>query len=103
MPIASPRPLYGTLDAHDLPYLRPATVIGELPDGARQIAQAEASSTIADQVGLIQTGIIKMGSPVFRAFKDMTREKSKHHPESNLLLTLGRDVSLDYCPSYWKA
>ncbi len=92
------RPLNEVLDGQGLAHIPPANVIGELPDGVRQIAQSEASSTIADKIGLRQTGILKMGSPVFCMFKGMTREKSKHHVESALLLTLGRDVSLDYCP-----
>ena len=100
MPITSHRPSYEDLDADGLSRVRPANVIGELPDAARQAAQTEASSAIAEKVHLIQTGTIKLGSPVFRAFKGMTREKSKHHLESRLLLTLGRDVSLDLCPSY---
>lgn len=103
MPIACHRPSYEELDANGLSHIRPANVIGELPDAARQFAQAEATSAIASKVGQIQTGTIKLGSPVFCAFKGMTREKSKHHHESALLLTLGRDVSLDLCPSYQQA
>ena len=103
MPIASHRPAYETLDANGLFHIRPANVIGELPDAARLPAQAEATPTIAGKVGLVQTGIIKLASPVFCAFKGMTREKSKHHLESALLLTLGRDVFLDFCPSYLQA
>ena len=103
MPIASHRPPYEELDADGLSRIRMSNVIGELPEAARWSAQAEATFTIAEKVRLMQTGIIKLGSPVFCAFKGMTREKSKHHQESALLLTLGRDVSLDLCPSYQEA
>lgn len=43
---------------------------------------------------------IPFGAPVFTAFASMNRPKAKHHVESKLLLTMGDDVSLDYCASY---
>lgn len=100
MLFTSNRPTYEALDNHGLVHIRPANVIGELPEFAREMALTEATSAIAAKVGLVPTGIIKLGSPVFCAFKGMTREKSKHHKDSALLLTLGRDVSLDFCLSY---
>lgn len=95
------RPQYEALDAQGLPYLRQAMVVGELPTPEdRRAALLEATPTIAVRVGITQLDTVKFGIPVFYAFEGMTRPKAKHHHENKLLLTLGHDVSLDFCKSY---
>lgn len=103
MPTSSRHTPHELRDIEGLFDTPPAQVIGELPAAVRPTAQAEATAAIAGKVGLVQSRTIKLASPVFCAFKGMTREKSKHHHEAALLLTLGRDVPLDLCPSYGQA
>lgn len=94
------RPEYQALDKQGLEYLRPARVIGELPLEARAAALIEATAAIATKTGLKAVKHIPFGAPVFTAFEGMTRPKAKHHTEGKLLLTIGDDVSLDYCQTY---
>lgn len=95
------RPQYEALDARGLPYSRPAQIVGELPaPEVRLAALFEAAPAIADKVGLKLTGRLKFGTPVFCAFDGMTRPKAKTHRDAKLLLTMGCDVSLDFCSSY---
>jgi len=95
------RPQYEALDKIGLPYIRPARVVGELPTpGDRLSALAEATTAIAEKTGLTAIKAIPFGAPVFSAFAGMTRPKAKHHVDSKLLLTMGDDVSLDYCNRY---
>lgn len=95
------RPEYLALDGNGIEYSREALIIGELPLEARAAALVEATSTIALNTGLMAVNRIPFGAPVFTAFADMTRPKAKHHAESKLLLSVGDDVPLAYCPSYY--
>ncbi|MDO9236193.1 MAG: hypothetical protein Q7U28_09210 [Aquabacterium sp.] len=95
------RPQYEALDVQGLPYLRLARVVGELPTpDVRLAALVEATAAIAEKTGLNVVKRIPFGAPVFTAFEGMNRPKAKHHVEFQLLLTMGDEVSLDYCQSY---
>lgn len=94
------RPIYEALDRQGIPYLRPAEVVGELPHEARKNALIEATPSIAAKIGIEYVRPVNHGTPVFCAFENMTRNKAKQHPQAKLLLALGTDVSLDFCPSY---
>jgi hypothetical protein len=93
------RPIFNGIDKYGLADLRPAKVVGELPNlQASRAALAEAIAVIAKQVGRAPVGPLKLECPVFVAF--MTRAQAKNHSAAKLLLTDCADLSLDYCPSY---
>ena len=95
------RPIIDTVNHQGLPETRPAQVVSELPTPElRQAALLEATSAIADKIGIKSIRSLKLSVPVFSAFNGMTRQKSKHHPDETLLLMPGGEVSLDFCPSY---
>jgi hypothetical protein len=94
------RPEYLALDNQGFEYQRLALVISELPLEDRSPALLEATTVIAAKLGLTAAKPIPFGAPMFTAFEGMTRPKAKHHAQVKLLLTLGADVSLDYCPGY---
>ena len=100
MEIPVKRPEYQALDGQGFEYMRDALVIGELPVEARADALREATEAIANKTGLLELKTIPFGAPVFTAFEGMTRPKAKHHAESKLLLTMGDDVSRDFCSTY---
>ena len=95
------RPDYEALDNQGMPYTRHARVVGELPTPELRIAAlAEATPVISRQIGIPAIRFVKFGNPVFKAFEGLDRNKAKRHPDSALLLTMGDDVPLDFCPSY---
>lgn len=93
------RPTYEALDKKGHPYTRPARIIDELPTPpCRQSACSEATSAIAQLLGVSAMRGIAYGLPVFAAF--MTAPESKKHPQRRLLETRGCDISLDLCATY---
>ncbi len=94
------RPQYLALNAQGLEYTRKAEIIGELPLEDRALALIEATTAIGLKTGLVTVKRIPFGAPVFTAFAGMNRPKAKHHIESKLLLSMGDDVPLSFCPTY---
>jgi len=94
------RPDYEALDGQGLPYIRPSKVVGELstPE-ARGAALESATMAVAKKLQLSALRRIGFGTPVHIAF-GMTRQQAKNHVDAKLLLTLGDDVSLDFCQEY---
>ena len=94
------RPQYLALDGNGLEYSRAAQLIHELPLADRAQALQEATRAIAERAGIKAIKPIHFGMPVFAAFEGMTRPKTRHHKDTDLLLTHGGDLSLDFCDSY---
>jgi len=79
------------------PYLRPARVVGDLPDIDQRITALEvATMNVARELGLVAVRRIGAGVPTHVAF-GMTRPQAKEHAARKLLLTAGIDLPLDYC------
>lgn len=94
------RPNYEALDGQGLPYVRPARVISELPSSdARRNALDSATLDIAKRLQSLAIRQIGFGTPVFIAF-GLTRQQAKVHEQAKLLLTMGCDLSLDFCPEF---
>lgn len=92
------RPDYEALDRQGFPYVRPAQVVAELPTPeARGTALESATQEIAKRMQTTAQRRIGFGTPVFAAF-GLTRPQAKVHEQAKLLLTMGGDLSLDYCP-----
>lgn len=94
------RPDYESLDAQGLPHIRPAQTVAELatPD-ARISALSSATLEIAKRMQAPALRRIGIGTPVFIAF-GLTRSQAKVHIQAPLLLTMGADLSLDFCPEF---
>lgn len=94
------RPQYEALDRQGIPYVRPAQVVAELPTPeARSSALEAATQEIAKRLRATAQRRIGFGVPVFVAF-GLTRPQAKVHEQAKLLLTMGADLSLDFCPDY---
>jgi hypothetical protein len=94
------RPKYEALDGRGLPYIRLARIVGELPSlEARRSALNSAILEIAKRLQSLATHQIGFGTPVFITF-GLTRPQAKVHEQAKLLLTMGCDLSLDFCPEF---
>jgi hypothetical protein len=94
------RPDFEALDRNGLPHVRPARVIAELASPeARNAALDSATHAVARRLEAVAQRCIGFGTPVHVAF-GMTRQQAKNHASASLLLTIGSELSLDYCPEY---
>lgn len=92
-------PDYEALNSHGSPYVRPATLIGELPISDIPPALQSATACLAMLVERPQLRTIAFGTPAYEAF-GLTRAQARAHPQAALLLTKGDSLPLRRCPDY---
>lgn len=93
------RPNYEALDGQGSPYNRPAKVVGELPTSEVDAALTAATHEVAKLLNITAQRRIPYGAPVYVSF-GLTRPQAKNHAQCKLLLTVGHELSLNYCPQY---
>jgi hypothetical protein len=93
------RPKVQAHDGNGKEYFREAASICDLPTPEDRLAALwTATATIATRLGRVAEHRIPFGGYVYSPF--MTRPEAKKHELSELLLTGGNDLSLDFCPEY---
>lgn len=89
------------IDKQGLPYEREALTVGELPSQQVRHALDSAKPALEAAVGLPVVAQIKFGVPLHNAF-GMTRAQAKNHPQRDLVLKNGFELSLDLCAAFAK-
>lgn len=92
-------PIVEALDGQGFPRTREARYISDLPHEERKQALAACGPTLSQAIGAPIVAPVRFGTPVHLAF-GLTRPQAKNHPQRDLLLTPGCDLSLSYCPLY---
>lgn len=92
-------PNYEALDASGKPFIRPASIVGELPHSNRRAALDEALQTVAEAIDLKPSKKISFGLQIYTSF-GMTLAEAKKHVHSSILLRQGCDLSLQFIPKY---